>query len=86
MERSKSPELHLTEAELETLINAVRSTSGRFAELEFKLRAAWRRAHSRNLTTPRSLLMLAEANRAAFKTSPLAAELRMRGIQCLKLF
>ena len=45
MERSRSLELHLTEAELETLINAVRRTSnGRFAELEFKLRAAWRRA------------------------------------------
>ena len=43
MERSKSLELHLTEAELETLINAVRSTyNGRLAELEFKLRAAWR--------------------------------------------
>jgi hypothetical protein len=47
MERSKSLELHLTEAELETLINAVRSTSdGRFAALEFKLRAAWRTALS----------------------------------------
>jgi hypothetical protein len=47
MEGSKSLELHLTEAELETLINAVRSTSrGRYAELEFKLRAAWRRALS----------------------------------------
>jgi hypothetical protein len=45
MERSKSLELRLTEAELETLITAVRSTSsGRFAELEFKLREAWRRA------------------------------------------
>jgi hypothetical protein len=43
MERSKSLELHLTEAELEMLINAVRSTSGRPAELEFRLRAAWRR-------------------------------------------
>jgi hypothetical protein len=42
MEKSKSLELHLTEAELQTLINAVRSTSGGFAELEFKLRAAWR--------------------------------------------
>ena len=43
MEGSKSLELHLTEAELETLINAVRSTSGgRYAELEFKLRTAWR--------------------------------------------
>jgi hypothetical protein len=47
MERSKSLELHLTEAELETLINSVCSTpGGRFAELEFKLRAAWRRAPS----------------------------------------
>jgi hypothetical protein len=47
MEGSKSLELHLTEAELETLINAVRSLSGgRYAELEFKLRAAWRRAVS----------------------------------------
>jgi Ca2+-binding EF-hand superfamily protein len=49
MEISKSLELHLTEAELETLINAVRRTSdGRFAELEFKLRAAWRRALQRS--------------------------------------
>jgi hypothetical protein len=49
MERSKSLELQLTEAELESLINAVRSTSnGRFAELEFKLRAAWRRALSQS--------------------------------------
>ena len=47
MERSKSLEVQLTEAELETLINAVRSTSdARFGELEFKLRAAWRRAIS----------------------------------------
>ena len=60
MERSKSLELHLTEAELETLVNAVRSTSdGRFAELEFKLRAAWRR-HLLNLTTVRSFLTLVE--------------------------
>jgi hypothetical protein len=45
MEGSKSLELHITETELETLISAVRSTSGnRFPELEFKLRAAWRRA------------------------------------------
>ena len=44
MERSKSLELHLTEAELETLISAVRRTSGGRSELEFKLRAAWRRA------------------------------------------
>ena len=43
MERSKSLELHLTEAELEMLINAVRSTyNSHVAELEFKLRAAWR--------------------------------------------
>ena len=49
MERSKSLELHITEAELETLINAVRNTpDGRFAELEFKLRAAWRRAPSQS--------------------------------------
>jgi hypothetical protein len=49
MERSKSLELQLTEAELETLINAVRSTSNcHFAELEFKLRAAWRRALSQS--------------------------------------
>jgi hypothetical protein len=34
MERSKSLELHLTEAELETLITAIRSASGGFAELE----------------------------------------------------
>jgi hypothetical protein len=45
MEGNKSLELHLTEAELEALISAVRSTSGgRLPELEFKLRAAWRRA------------------------------------------
>ena len=45
MEGNKNLELHLTEAELETLISAVRSSSGgRFPELEFKLRAAWRRA------------------------------------------
>jgi hypothetical protein len=45
MEGNKTLELHLTEAELETLISAVRSTSGgRFPELEFKLRAAWGRA------------------------------------------
>jgi hypothetical protein len=45
MEGNKSLELHLTEAELQTLISAVRSSSGgRFPELEFKLRAAWRRA------------------------------------------
>ena len=49
MERSKSLELHLTEAEFETLIDAVRSASGsRFAELEFNLRAAWRRALSQS--------------------------------------
>jgi hypothetical protein len=49
MEKSKSLELHLTEAELETLINAVHSASdGRFSELEFKLRAAWRRALSQS--------------------------------------
>lgn len=45
MEGSKSLELQLTETELETLISAVRSTPiGRFPDLEFKLRAAWRRA------------------------------------------
>jgi hypothetical protein len=48
MERSKSLELHLTEAELETLINAVRTYNGRLAELEFKLRTAWRRALPRS--------------------------------------
>ena len=65
MEGNKSLELHLTETELETLISAVRSTSGgRFRELEFKLRTAWR---SRNLTTLRSHLMLAEANRVVLK-------------------
>jgi hypothetical protein len=49
MERAKSLELQLTEAELETLIKAVRSTSnGRFYELEFKLRAAWRKALSQS--------------------------------------
>ena len=67
MEGNKSLELHLTETELETLISAVRSTSGgRFRELEFKLRTAWRRAF-RNLTTLRSHLMLAEANRVVLK-------------------
>jgi hypothetical protein len=59
MESSKSLELHLTEAELETLINAVRSTSGSPAELEFRLRAAWNVGFL-NLTTARSLLTLAE--------------------------
>jgi hypothetical protein len=45
MEGNRSLELRLTETELETLISAVRSTSdSRFRELEFKLRAAWRRA------------------------------------------
>ena len=45
MEGHKSLELTLTEAELKMLISAVRGTSGgRFPELEFKLRAAWRRA------------------------------------------
>ena len=45
MEGSKGLGLHLTEAKLETLINAARGASdGPFAELEFKLRAAWRRA------------------------------------------
>ena len=45
MEGNKSLELHLTEAELKTLISAVPSSSGgRVPELEFKLRAAWRRA------------------------------------------
>jgi hypothetical protein len=67
MEGNKSLELHLTETELETLISAVRSTSGgRFRELEFKLRAAGD-GHFRNLTTFRSHLMLAEANRVALK-------------------
>jgi hypothetical protein len=42
--KSKSLELHLTgNGILETLINAVHKTSdGGFAELEFRLRAAWR--------------------------------------------
>ena len=57
MERSKSLELHLTEAELETLINAIRAYNGRLAELEFKLRAAWRRSLS---TMVRSLLTLVD--------------------------
>jgi hypothetical protein len=49
MEGSKSVELQLTEVELETLISAVRSTPcGRFPELEFKLRTAWRRALSQS--------------------------------------
>jgi hypothetical protein len=48
MERSKSLELQLTETELETLINAVRTYNGRLAELEFKLRAAWRRSLSQS--------------------------------------
>jgi hypothetical protein len=47
MERSKNLELHLTETELETLVRVVRS-DGRFAELEFKLRAAWRSALSQS--------------------------------------
>jgi hypothetical protein len=45
--RSKHLELHLTEAEFETLVRAARSDC-RFAELEFKLRAAWRRAPSQS--------------------------------------
>jgi len=57
MERSKSLELHLTEAELETLINAIRAYNGRLAELEFKLHAAWRRSLS---TMVRSLLTLVD--------------------------
>ena len=47
-ERSMSLELHLTEAELETRINAVCSYNGRRAELVFKLRAAWRRSLSQS--------------------------------------
>ena len=43
MEGSKSLELHLTETELEMLINAIPRTP-RYAGLEFKLREAWRRA------------------------------------------
>ena len=47
--KARAWRLQLTEAELEALITAVRNTSnGRFAELEFKLRAAWRRALSRS--------------------------------------
>jgi hypothetical protein len=43
MERSKSLELYLTDVELEKLINVIHETSdGGFAELEFKLRTAWR--------------------------------------------
>jgi hypothetical protein len=48
MERSNRLELHLTEAELETLISAVRTYNGRLTELEFKLRAAWRRSLSQS--------------------------------------
>ena len=49
MEGHTSLELTLTEAELEMLISVVRGTSGgRFPELEFKLRAAWRRAPSQS--------------------------------------
>jgi hypothetical protein len=43
MEGSKNLKLELTETELEMLISAVRATpGGRSAELEFKLRSAWR--------------------------------------------
>jgi hypothetical protein len=60
MEKSNSLELHLIEAELETLINAVRSTcGGRFAELEYKLRAAGA-VDFLNPTTVRSFPMLVE--------------------------
>ena len=45
MEISRSLELHLSEREFETLINAVHNASRRgLSELEIKLRAAWRRA------------------------------------------
>ena len=59
MERSKSLELHLTEAELETLINAIRACNGRLAELVFKLREAWRGSLSQS-TMVWSLLMLVD--------------------------
>jgi hypothetical protein len=59
MERSKSLELHLTEAELETLINAVRSTSGRPAELDLGC-AQLGEGGFLNLTTARSFLTLVE--------------------------
>jgi hypothetical protein len=59
MESSKSLELHLTEAELETLINAVRSTSGRLLSLNLGC-AQLGDVGFLNLTTARSLLTLAE--------------------------
>ena len=72
MERSKSLELQLTEAELESLTNAVRSTSnGRFAELEFKLRGAWKGSFS-ILTIVPSFLTLVERYAAEIRAEPIA--------------
>ena len=44
--KKQEPGAASTEAELETLINAVGTYNGRLAELEFKLRVAWRRSLS----------------------------------------
>ena len=61
MERSKSLELHLTEVELETLIDAVPSDGG-FAELEPKLRAAWRSGLPHVVGTHRGAVGIDESN------------------------
>src|SRR5262245_50779905 len=82
MEGNKSLELHLTEAELETLINAIHSTyGGRFAELEFKLRAAWRRALSQSDYRARPFLTLVDRVRHRFQ--PRRQEVGVIGIMAL---
>ena len=63
MERSKSLKLHLTEVELETLIDAVHKTSdGGFAELELKLRAALRSGLPHVVGTHRGAVGIDESN------------------------
>jgi hypothetical protein len=59
MESSKSLELHLTEAELEMLINAVRSTSAVLLSLNLGC-AQLGEGGFLNLTTARSFLTLVE--------------------------
>jgi hypothetical protein len=60
MERSKSLELQLTEAELESLVNTVRGTSnGRFPELELSC-AQPGEGRFLKLTIARSFLTLVE--------------------------
>ena len=64
---SKSLELHITETELETLINAFAAPAV-IVFLNLNLSCAQPgEGHFRNLTILRSQLMLAEANRAALK-------------------